>query len=863
MEEFAPTATNMVMVVGSIIRGYGMGAIRALAQEPVQNAKDAARGNAHIEYRLYKQCAGNGLDVYMLTVTDSNTSGLQGPILSFADIQARGNILERDENWAAFEGMGYTKRNEDALGSRGQGKAAFLYHSNLPRIDSPHQERMMMLYDTLLSDGEYRLGVRYARPFDTVRRQPFYGEEAREIIASSYAAQDGTGVLLGLEPLTQVGTRVIVPHLSDEAVAAFQSGELYQWLQRCWWRAVQIGLTIDIVQVDGTRQRVSVPSWWEGAPWQERVRPEEVRLHENIRAGDGLKIKRIVLRYDETLDEPDIEGYEPQFWGIQLLRGQQWIETLHFGEVVPRERYKGLRGFVEFDSATERWLKEEAENPQHEKFNPRLSNVRALISVIQSKVQLFAEEQGWSQPIQTRPAPGAEQAVAYAIQRFFARGNRRRENEDRADTPNDQGPTQGELIQRDPEVRWECDLRFNLPDPSTARVDWGQSIRNVEADVRIEPPPGLGHDAIVSLEATHANRTGAPAVVAEIPVEVWGGAGTARFGDFQIIRGLPSAGRIQCPEPGQYRLRARVAANGGHVAKSSARSIYVDEDPPERSRRPYSLSISVANHSTGQRRINSGDTIGIQISVTNRSVNTEDLVLTASLGDLLLADDMRVSIPGTPAGATAQRNAAVSKRVVINPPTPNSAPGQLSVILSPGRHALNADLSLNGEFEAHASETLYIDIDPVRPQDGLPFDIRLMPSDGSPHPRWKFDKRDQDLWVLEYPEDYPLRRALESIGRRAGGRLGGIEAFIAEVCVEGIIEWAMEPSAGGDDSRLQEMLGDAPVDADGETWQKYCEKMEFLASRRREERPDMEKCDELARECAALMLSLFEGQEAS
>ena len=183
--QFVPTVTNMVTIVENIIQGYRMGPIRALAQEPVQNSKDAARGRVHIEYRLHRRRSAGGKECYMLTVTDSNSSGLDGPVLSFEDVQAKGNVLGRDHNWAAFEGMGYTKEDEDALGSRGQGKAAFLYHSRLPDAASSGQDRMMILYDTLLPDGNYRLGVRYANPFDTVQSPPFPGDEARSIISSS------------------------------------------------------------------------------------------------------------------------------------------------------------------------------------------------------------------------------------------------------------------------------------------------------------------------------------------------------------------------------------------------------------------------------------------------------------------------------------------------------------------------------------------------------------------------------------------------------------------------------------------------------------------------------------------------------
>ena len=127
--QFVPTVTNMVTIVENIIQGYRMGPKRTLAQEPVQNSKDAARGRAQIEFRLHSRRNVDGPNCHMLTVTDSNTSGLDGPVLSFGEVQEKGNVLGRTHNWAAFEGMGYTKEDKDALGSRGQGKAAFLYHS--------------------------------------------------------------------------------------------------------------------------------------------------------------------------------------------------------------------------------------------------------------------------------------------------------------------------------------------------------------------------------------------------------------------------------------------------------------------------------------------------------------------------------------------------------------------------------------------------------------------------------------------------------------------------------------------------------------------------------------------------------------
>ena len=837
--QFVPTVTNMVTIVRNIIEGYGMGSLRALAQEPVQNSKDAApRGRARVEYRLHRRQSGDGTDVYMLTVTDSNTTGLRGPIRSLADL-AQGRALSEGENWAAFEGMGYTKKSsEDALGSRGQGKAAYLYHSNLPHLASG-QERMMMLYDTLLPSGDYRLGVRYANPSDAVRQPPFTGDEACNIVSTRYA-DEGTAIELGLEALTQVGTRVIVPHLSQEAVDAVHSGELYQWLQRCWWRAIQTGLSIEVIDEDASRESVAVPPWWATEPWTRET--NGVRTYENIDAGDGLKIKRVVLLYDESLN-----GSDAQFWGVQLLRGQQWIETLGqetLADYVPRDKRPGFRGFVEFDRGAERELRR-AENPQHEHFDRRVSGVKELIAAIEDKVREFAEEQGWGERESTRPVPEGEREAALEFLRFLS--PRRR-----SERGIGSGAANTSQLSMDLTERWECDLLMDFPDPRSSRVNWGEHIRNVSAPVRLQPT-STSRQATVSLELAHIDDRASQVVISSQSVHLQHGEGIARFGDFQIITGSPSPSKLQCTQSGKWRLTARVEAGGAQVARVS-RSMFINEDPPERQSKPYTLSISVENHTTGQRRINSGDAIGVQISVTNHTADNQTLHLTASLGDLLLADMTAMSTQGIPAGATPARIPGVQSRIVVNPAAP-PAPPQQSVELPPGRHVLRADLYLNGEVVAHASHTLDIEVDPAQPQDWPPFGIEQI-SGGGPHPRWQFHKRSPGDWVLQYPPAYPLYRALQASPSQAGLQLMGVSAFVVDVCAEGIIEWSMEPLDNGDYSRLDELLNGVPAGADPERWEDYCDKMNELAALRN--RP--ERLDEyslLVRDCASRSLSLF------
>ena len=795
-----------------------------------------------MEYQLHER-SHNGEGVYLLTVTDRNTIGLRGPVLSFADIQGRGNILRRDENWAAFEGMGYTKEDETSLGTRGQGKAAFLYHSRLPRLSSTGQDRMIMLYDTLLASGEYRLGVRYANPSDTVLEEPFRGDDARHVVSTSYALGEGEEIRLGLEPLSHVGARIIVPHLSEEAVSAIRSGELHRWLQRCWWRAVQVGLTIDLVDEHGDRRSVPVPAWWANEPW--RSQTSGVRVHENIDIGNGLKIKRIVLLYDESLDEPDIEGVEPQFHGVQLLRGQQWIETLAVSDYIPRDKRPGFRGFVEFDRSMERMLRS-AEKPQHENFDRRFSGVKEAIAVIEGKVKEFAEDHGWTNREVTRPVSGREQDAAIEFLRFLSPSARARVggNSDHASS-----------LQSRPTERWECDLLLEFPDSASTRVNWGESIRNVKVAARLEPP--TSNTAAVSLELAKPDDPASRVVLATQNAVVRQGEAIVAFGDFQVITGASRRGQMQCAQSGKWRLTARVQSGGVQVARAS-RALFVNEDPPAPpTSKPYALSIAVENHTTQQRRINSGDAVGVLVSVTNRTPMAQTLELTASLGDLLLADKQQVRTRGTPAGATPARAAGVQTSIIVNPSGVVTNPFQ-PISLPPGRHPLRADLLLAGEVVAHASRTLDVEVDPPQIQDWPPFRIEQITGDG-PYPRWQFNKSAPDDWGLLYPPTHPLCRALES---SSGGRhrLLGIPAFVVDICAEAIIEWAMDPVVNGDESRMDELLDGIPTGASLDRWEEYREKMRELVRLRREpERTD--EYGHLARDCAARSLNLFEERE--
>ena len=155
-------------------------AIRALAQEPVQNSNGcegitANRCHRGISTACSVEAPGRHYHIICLTVSRIRVPhGLRGPALSRAEeLQERGYELgaTKMKIGPRSRGRAYTKKS-DEYGRRETGARVnqpFLYHSN-PPFAAALDRRMMMLYDSLLrSTTNTDLGVRNANPADTIQ----------------------------------------------------------------------------------------------------------------------------------------------------------------------------------------------------------------------------------------------------------------------------------------------------------------------------------------------------------------------------------------------------------------------------------------------------------------------------------------------------------------------------------------------------------------------------------------------------------------------------------------------------------------------------------------------------------------------
>ena len=863
--QFANTSSNMAQTVLNIVEGYKMGAFRALAQEPVQNAMDAVRKGRKIvtvEYRLLRRRDAIGNPCFLLTVTDSGTTGLRGPLVSSEQLKRRHFKLKPEENWAAFEAQGYTKENEDALGSRGQGKAAFLYHSHI----SGEPRRMAMCYDTLLEDGEYRFGMRLARPVDQVLTPPLLSEEAIAAVQGDcYQLSDHPAIPLGLQPLDDVGTRVIVPFINDDDAQKMKpGGELSRWLQRCWWRAIQTGKVCIRVVYDetGETEKIAAPTWWRywkpenrlssDGVWHSLTKGSRACVWSNLDFGTG-QIRRLVLLHSDSLGEDEIIKDYPEYAGIQILRGSQWIETRgarqDLGDYIPLDKRSGFRGYVEFDKHTDGMLRA-AENSQHDGFDARGKKgeiVRELRAKLDAFTREFSAEMGWESAITitTQQLSKHEKSThAHFVETFLNPNGRKPEASAGA------GKNEGNgLI-------WDCRLDLDYPNPESARVDWGQSLSNVYVEVSVEPSEELVGSADLILEWLDAAGTAHEICKQENAIaKQWGKDRIQKqfeLGDWQVLSGRANqAQQIHNPVPGACRLRALVVYRGGRV-KSAARSVWVQaEPPPPPEKNPVTLSISAVNISTNdKKRIDHGEVLQLQINARNRTPESGVFRLTATLESEILAGDLPVELPGTPVGDSPIRRPILSEKLQLLDPHQSNplAIGetkQLTLPESSGKHIIRTELANeNGDVIA-ASCPVYFQRDPSNARNNLPFEIEQQDQ----RAMWLMNA---DLDRLTYPANYPLYTEMKDVQRQRRALQGQL-AFIAEISANGLLEWAMRPKEHGNDSHYDQLY-DENRSTDDSLWDALNRGLEKLD--KMSESPT--GYARVWRETVAIMLTIFE-----
>lgn len=448
------TVTNWYGVLKSVIDGYEQKTSipHGVQKDAIQNGWDArlnSKGRGwSFEFELVE-----GAEHSFLLMTDRGTTGLTGSVLD-KDEYLEG--LPPTERWAAFEGYGFTKEEAEEnrpLGSRGRGKFIFVGASSERQI----------LYDTLTIDGNYRFG---SRKIELARAPVVHFDENRGRKALTQATK---GMI---QPLDEVGARVMIVDPIDELVDAIKSGDFEFMVGETWWEIIMKYDAEITIKCGDTCRRVSVPSQFTLPKKSED--DTKTWLRHGITQTLGhvkttITALHIVCNTKKRMHE-DLRG-------IAIQRGGMKICTV-MPYTLPPSIQESLYGYINFDKKGEEAIKD-AESLEHNDISFRKAFPRDLRNWLWSQMKEFAEKElGYSpHPFAEKreKQKSAERRALSAINRIAKDLKLFRFGPTARKTPTGaRGPTK--------EVRIQL-AKPDFPNPKSTRVDYGQKIENVGVSV--------------------------------------------------------------------------------------------------------------------------------------------------------------------------------------------------------------------------------------------------------------------------------------------------------------------------------------------------------------------------------------------
>jgi len=539
------TVRNWPEDVKAIVDGYREHTVvsHAVQKDAIQNGWSARKnrrgGGWSFTFELLE-----AKDRKFFLMTDQGTTGLTGRVLTAEEYEMD---LPAEERWGRFEGVAFTQpRAERTLGSRGRGKFIFVGASKEHTI----------LYDTLRDDGTYRFGFRTViRTESPVAAED--GEEGRRKI------REVTGNLI--EPLSSVGTRVIIVNPIDELVEDLKRGRFLRYIGETWWEIIlKYGATIK-VKTEGREQTATIPKEFD-------LREEDgggfkvwVKRNQRIPAGfREIRIKNLHMVYSSDRPIPDdIRGVALQRDGMKICT----IEPRYLG----REIAERLYGYINFDAHTEEALLVD-EGIEHYSYDFRKPLPGAIKRFVEDEMIRFAQEK-----------------LGYGVDAREVRRQQQRNAERRALTAANAfaralgigtgpGPTGGgnggERVPKEVRIQVE---ELSLPRPSDLRVNYGESVGNIK--LRVANDGDRDTDMRLRLFLRYYDKVLKTFVDQDVRVSAH--SISEVFGPFE-----EKLSEAEYPDTGKYTIAARIISlmdeDKGAELDYKTKSFYLEEDPPMR-----------------------------------------------------------------------------------------------------------------------------------------------------------------------------------------------------------------------------------------------------------------------------------------
>lgn len=545
--EVRRTVFNWPDEIKNIVDGYRSHTTvsHAVQKDAIQNGWSARRNKrSGRDWVFIFELVKKG-DRTFLVMTDTGTTGLTGRILKAEEYE---KDLSAEERWGRFEGVAFTQpRAERTLGSRGRGKFIFVGASREHTI----------LYDTVRSDGTYRFGFR------TVIRteSPVAAYDEEEGKQKLREMTDGL-----LEPLSSVGTRVIIVNPDDELIRDLRRGRFVRFIGETWWEILlKYGARITI-RVDGSEHITKIPDEYRLEEKDSRDFKVWIKPPKKISlAGREFRIKRLHIVYNAKNPVPDdIRGIAIQRNGMKICS----IEPKYLG----REISERLYGYITLDRATEEFLLED-EGVEHYSFNFGPGSLpKAIRRYVEDEMERFAHEKlGWGadvRELRRQQQRNAERRALVAVNRFARKigigvgpGGRPRGLGGRRTAK---------------EVRIQMD-DLSLPRAGDLRVNYGETVGNMRARVINESD----YDIFVQFKLFLRFYDKLIKLHAQQDISIKAGEKSGYFGPYQ-----ETFMEEMFPNKGRYTVEAKIISlrdqDKGTKLDVEIRSFYLEEDPPPR-----------------------------------------------------------------------------------------------------------------------------------------------------------------------------------------------------------------------------------------------------------------------------------------
>jgi hypothetical protein len=447
-----PTVINWRNEIATVVDTYlqHRGMVHGVQKDAVQNSWDARvdkkKGrNWSLTFELIE-----AKNASFFLFADRGTTGLTGKVLKREEMN---EDLPEEERWRRFEGLAFTKaesgEEEAPLGSRGRGKFIFVGASRIFTI----------LYDTLRKDGVYRLGIRWVEPTES----PVTcceNEDAKRKLAEMTDGQ--------IQPLTEVGTRVIIVNPVEELVKSIKSGEFVNFIGETWWEIIEkyqakILVRYDNREIQATRPKDFQLPLTDSNEYLVWVRQNEKQTRGNV----PFFVKKLQIVSNRKKSVPD------ELRGVAVQRGGMKVCCVTI-TYIPQKIADTLYGFLTLDDAAENELRR-LEDPEHYSFDFSRGVARAIRDYIKEEMEKFAKEKlGWGadiRQIKRAKQQEAERQAIWAINRI-------------AKKLGILGKVRTKTKRHAKEGRkWKkIRLRFAelaFPREDTIRVDWGQELKDI------------------------------------------------------------------------------------------------------------------------------------------------------------------------------------------------------------------------------------------------------------------------------------------------------------------------------------------------------------------------------------------------